>query len=117
MAAPHGDASEPIPDGPLAEELAAVQAIYGEDCEVDAAASCCAVYVPSRGAPRALELRLHLPADYPETCPAIELVAEHLEDELVAWATSEMEGQFMPGAQHGSDALDVKSKTRLAVAR
>lgn len=83
------------------EELRALEAIYGEDCEIASCSSetnVVSVYIPDREAQPCITLRVYLGEDYPSKFPLVELHAPHLQDDdLISWATAQLEEDFIPG--------------------
>ncbi|KAL4457691.1 hypothetical protein ABPG75_012556 [Micractinium tetrahymenae] len=85
-----------------ADELCALQAIYGEEAvrvlEVGPGAAAYAFSVPDAGSQPRLEVRAHLPATYPSQHPPIvELQCGLLPPDVLAGLAAELEGMFVPG--------------------
>eukprot|EP01025_Chloroclados_australasicus_P011350 TRINITY_DN14908_c3_g1_i1.p1 TRINITY_DN14908_c3_g1~~TRINITY_DN14908_c3_g1_i1.p1 ORF type:complete len:314 (+),score=39.07 TRINITY_DN14908_c3_g1_i1:101-1042(+) len=80
------------------EEFESIEAIYGEDCEINRDENTLMMYIPNREAAGKLTLIVHIPEDYPKVSPPIfELHGLQLSESLVGWAVREMETQFVPG--------------------
>eukprot|EP01023_Acetabularia_acetabulum_P022803 TRINITY_DN2238_c0_g2_i1.p1 TRINITY_DN2238_c0_g2~~TRINITY_DN2238_c0_g2_i1.p1 ORF type:complete len:315 (-),score=78.59 TRINITY_DN2238_c0_g2_i1:83-1027(-) len=80
------------------EEFESIEAIYGEDCDVDREENLITVYVPNRSAVGKLSLFVHIPLNYPSlSSPIFELQGLQLSESLVGWAVGEMEKLFEPG--------------------
>lgn len=85
-------------DTRLEDELCALQAIFGEDCEASLEDRVCTLFVPSRDAELRLQVRLFFPANYPGSQgPAIDLVAPHLSQNQQEVLQDELEDLFLPG--------------------
>ena len=105
----------PLPDDDAqarADELCALEAIYGEgfvrvlDSSPAAAPSSIAVTLPEPGAQPCLQLRAHLPDSYPSQHPPVfELGCELLPPDVLGSLATELEGLFSPGARSGSGRL------------
>ena len=83
----------------LDEELRAIEAIFGEDCEVVHDERRVRVWVPARDATPQVQLRLLFPSEgYPSRQgPVIELEAKHLSDDMHANMVQELEDLYLPG--------------------
>ena len=83
----------------LAEELCAIEAIYGDDCEVTHDERRVRVWVPARQATPHVQLRLLFPSEgYPsQHGPIIELEAPQLSDDVHAGMLQELDDLFLPG--------------------
>lgn len=88
--------------GQQADELCALQAIYGEEAvrvlEAGQGAAAYAFSVPNARAQPRLEVRAHLPASYPSQHPPIvELECGLLPPDVLAGLAAELEAMFVPG--------------------
>lgn len=80
------------------DELAALEAIYGDDCIVSTDLVSCQVYVPDLLHVPNVCLRVHLPSNYPSSsAPIPEVHGPHLSDDVKAWVVTELESQFTAG--------------------
>ncbi|KAK9814487.1 hypothetical protein WJX72_006663 [[Myrmecia] bisecta] len=81
-----------------AEELCALEAIFGDDCVCSVEEHYLEVAVPSRDAVPHVTLRVHLPANYPSQAPPVaELLGARLASDLQPWAVQQLEALFTPG--------------------
>lgn len=83
----------------LEEELFAIEAIFGDDCEVVHDDRRVRVWVPARDATPHVQLRLLFPSQgYPSReAPVVEVEAKHLSDDMHASLVQELEDLFLPG--------------------
>lgn len=93
-----------------ADELCALQAIYGDEFvgagSADGDASTLSFAIPDAAAQLQLTLRVHLPASYPSQDPPIcELACDCVAPDVLAALAAELEGMFAPGARGGGSAL------------
>eukprot|EP01024_Parvocaulis_polyphysoides_P013676 TRINITY_DN15373_c0_g1_i1.p1 TRINITY_DN15373_c0_g1~~TRINITY_DN15373_c0_g1_i1.p1 ORF type:complete len:313 (-),score=56.21 TRINITY_DN15373_c0_g1_i1:280-1218(-) len=80
------------------EEFESIEAIYGEDCEVNRQENTITVFIPDKRAVGKLTLFVHIPSNYPsQSSPIFELQGLQLSESLVSWAVGEMEKLFQPG--------------------
>lgn len=115
---PRGPAADESDAGQQADELCALQAIYGEEAvrvlEAGQGAAAYAFSVPNARAQPRLEVRAHLPASYPSQHPPIvELECGLLPPDVLAGLAAELEAMFVPG---GDGATAVPSGARLSTA-
>ncbi|PSC72714.1 IMPACT isoform X1 [Micractinium conductrix] len=85
-----------------ADELCALQAIYGDEFvgagSADGDASTLSFAIPDAAAQLQLTLRVHLPASYPSQDPPIcELACDCVAPDVLAALAAELEGMFAPG--------------------
>ena len=92
----------------LEEELCAINAIFGGDCQVDPVQRTATVQIHSSGAP-SCQLGLLYPSEgYPSRCPpAVELSAPHLPADMLISLQQEVEDIFLPGAVCTFDMVDL----------
>ncbi|GMH42336.1 hypothetical protein BSKO_10255 [Bryopsis sp. KO-2023] len=80
------------------EELAAVEAIYGEDCRINLEMGSCEVFIPdATSSPRVTLEVQHLPSYPSEEAPLVNIRAAHVPAAVLEWAKSELLQQFEPG--------------------
>jgi hypothetical protein len=81
-----------------ADELQALQAIYGDDFITALDASSFSFALPEPQAQPHLVLRVHLPASYPAQHPPIcELSCDFLSGDVLSGLAAQLEGMFAPG--------------------
>eukprot|EP00873_Tetraselmis_striata_P042264 jgi/Tetstr1/462528/TSEL_007517.t1 len=80
------------------EELDALTAIYGDDCQVWIPERRCEIWLPSREASPCIVLRAKLPSGYPsQEVPQVELEARHLDEDLRRWMMQRVGEEMQPG--------------------
>ena len=84
-------------DTTLEDELCAVEAIFGDDCDASFTDRNCTVYVPSKSTQPNVQLVLFFPLNYPQDAPCVEILAPQLSDDQIQSLTQEMEDIFLPG--------------------
>ena len=84
-----------------ADELDALSAIYGDDCDIDPGEGSAQLYLPCRDSRPRLVVRVHFPRAYPGSEPPLcELqVPPHVSDDTATWAADELGKIFVPGQQ------------------
>jgi len=87
-------------EDPQLEELDAIEAIYGDDCECsrESGARLARVWLPSRASDNPLVFEANLPGDYPSASPPIvSIERSDLSDDVVALMSAELLSMFRPG--------------------
>lgn len=82
-----------------ADELCALEAIYGEGfVQGDPAAGALSFTLPEAAAQPSLRLIVHLPASYPSRhAPVFEVASDMLSPDVLGGLAAELEGLFLPG--------------------
>ena len=80
------------------EELTGLEAVFGEDVQVDRSTHSCFAYMPSRAASPHITLKIHLPEEYPEkAAPDLLVLAPHLPQTTRSWLADQLQARFRPG--------------------
>ena len=80
------------------EELIGLEAVFGEDVQVDRPSHMCFAYMPSRVTSPHITLKIQLPEDYPEiSVPDLEVLAAHLPQQTRLWLAEQLKARCSPG--------------------